>query len=125
MPAHLIFFMVQPRLLGPGNMAAIPGSVEPFLGPDATIFNMKVRGLGPGQLTLPALYRNPMILIVQAHVDFSATRMMRAPACSVSAGRGTDSGGGQNKGDENFSFHLQLHLLRDTSIGSPATSYFA
>jgi hypothetical protein len=106
-----------------GNVAAIAAGVEALLRANPTVFCPKIDGLMSRQFTFSALDSNPVILIVQARVDFDTARMMRTPTGCVRARGYPYTGNRDCQADKKRTIHLQLHRLRGANIGSLATNY--
>jgi hypothetical protein len=118
--AHAVFFVVEPALLGAGDMAPVMGGVEALLTADTTIFRMEVVSLTASDLAIAAFVVDALILIGEAMIDLGPTRMMRLPAGfgrgAAGAGRkGRYAEGGEHK--PGGTVHFQCSFSRR---GSPS-----
>ena len=57
--ADLVFLVVQPSLLTPGDVATVAAGVEPSPGVDATILGMQIGRVTSGNLAFTALNIDP------------------------------------------------------------------
>jgi len=73
--ADAILFPVEPGILVPGEMAAVPCCHAPLLRADAMIGGMQAGSLRTADLTIPDLLVNARILIGQPAVDLHAPRV--------------------------------------------------
>jgi hypothetical protein len=99
-PADAILLPVQCRLLGPGDMSAVPARHYPLFLPNAVILLMEPRGLRMRQLPFLYFLVNAPILVLETIVHLIASRMRLLPRRIGRRGTGGGHGEQQRHGDD-------------------------